>query len=396
LPISGGKTDVGRASKSTWIWALGGSGVAAALSIAVNVATDLQNSVLAWVAVVASTVGSGVIAAAAQLRKVDGPPSSPRTVVPSRGRPSIGNYGDARDVIQAGSIGSVRTGSSSALVIAVGLVVVLAGATTIIAGAVAHRIGSGPAATNPTTPVDGSALRATVLRAGNLPGAPGLSFPATASDEAVATTAEDVRTNGFSLDVGTRAVAAGAYFYGGMKIDLELENIASSELTLFDVKPLTRPGPIADGTLLFGEAGGAGPFTIIRFNLDQPHPVAMEDREHPRPYFSVSRPGLRPHEKLSLLLFLHVYKTSEVFDVELDYEVDGKTYKQVLTNDGRHYRVSGRLCWKDSGGKALPSEQRPQAGLTFKSVYLQTFVMNYRREITRLDPRNYSQTCNRY
>src|SRR5689334_7645686 len=67
--------------------------------------------------------------------------SNYRHTVPPGAQPSIGNYGNSRDVVQAGTIHSVRTGSSGALVIAVGLVVVLASAATIISQAVAHRIG---------------------------------------------------------------------------------------------------------------------------------------------------------------------------------------------------------------------------------------------------------------
>jgi hypothetical protein len=133
-------------------WAFGTAAVSAALSVVVNVATDLKSSALAWVAVVVLTVGSGVVAATAT-RKPHAKPAGQAATAPASSTPTMANYGKGRHIVLAGGpVRDIRTGPSPAAVVAIGLVVVLAMYGAFLAPAVAERIKTGPSVGAQATP----------------------------------------------------------------------------------------------------------------------------------------------------------------------------------------------------------------------------------------------------
>lgn len=289
-----GTSGMRRATTGTWAWALGTATVAALLAIAVNVATDLKDNLLAWIAVVALTLGAGVTAAAMELRRSGAQSaSSTAPAVPSGKRPKVGNYGNARDVVQAESIGSVRMGSSSALVMAVGLVVVLASTITIIAQAAARRID--PASSNPAKAATTAGPTATADRAEPFTvSADSLNGSCTAwvttqTPDKIATALplkEEFTSYGRWEDlaaVSDGASPSGTKHYDGSydrdPVEFTVQGNSSQAVTITDLKVrVTKRNPPIKGVTLSRECGGTSYYRWFNVDLDSsPAKISTED-----------------------------------------------------------------------------------------------------------------------
>jgi hypothetical protein len=228
------------------------------------------------------------------------------------------------------------------------LVVTLVVATLVSNG---HPTGQPEVSTGSNNPI-GHALRPMIFGMTSLGGSGSVAFMANQRSVADGLV-NKVRAAGTlpgypAPDLIGNVLDAGGYLYGGMILHLQLESLDHQEVTVYDIRPLARRGPMALDTAILIPAGGAGPTTRIGFTLDQAHPVPMEVPLNAgvkaRPFFQVESIGLGPGQKEILVMYFYANAASFVFDLAFDYEVGGKKYTQVVDNDGKHFRTTAAPC----------------------------------------------------
>jgi hypothetical protein len=267
---------------------------------------------------------------------------------------------------------SIRRAPPRIAVVAVACVIALAAAASAVALKASAR--PGPPPDNPT----GHAIRTTVLTIGDMAGGQSVVFASEQQDAAhrLVTGLDRQSDTVVSATFVNNALENGAYLYGGMELGLNVEGLDGREATIYDIRPITRRGPIATDTAVVIPPGGGERITRMSFVLDQPHPIAMEvpyganrSRRTLRPFFDIQRIGLRRGQKVWLTLWFYAYGASFTFDVAIDYEVGGEKYTQIVNNNGQPFRVSAAACPQGLHKANLPPDELSRlSGLRYKTV----------------------------
>jgi hypothetical protein len=144
---------------------------------------------------------------------------------------------------------------------------------------------------------------------------------------------------------------AGAYLYGGMKLYLEFVGLDEREVIVRDIRPIIheRPKIPVEAAILAPTQGGG--VTQAYFALDDVRPAARignasDKRNGESPLlFDVKRFGVsRGREPEGFTLEFAARYSAFIFDVAVDYEVDGVTCTRIINRNGRPFQVAAVAC----------------------------------------------------
>ena len=193
---------------------------------------------------------------------------------------------------------------------------------------------------------DTTPLAATLLSLHDGIGGQGFVFPSERR-AAAATFLDREGRHGVSTQLVSDALRAGAYLYGGALIEISLEGLDKREISIYNIRPQTTRHDVATDTAIIIEPGGTGPNIGIDYNLDQPHPVAMQQdnlKMPPRSFFEMQSISLAQYHKEALELYFTASRAAYDFTIAIDYEVGGKKYTSIVDNNGTPFRATATLC----------------------------------------------------
>jgi hypothetical protein len=141
---------------------------------------------------------------------------------------------------------------------------------------------------------------------------------------------------------------AGAFTYGGMRLQLNLENRSDRQITVTDVRPVNiRAVCLPAGLLvLYGSEGGD--FVNMVINLDAGRPVAHERSPEgnvsTEPYFGSHTLPVAAGQSQDISLDLQVAKRAYAFDIAVSYVDAGAVETQIVNRRGRPFRAAASVC----------------------------------------------------
>ncbi|MEV8375181.1 hypothetical protein AB0P21_20780 [Kribbella sp. NPDC056861] len=242
-------------------------------------------------------------------------------------------------------------------------IVVVCTALAVGVPTVIDNFSSDPGAAATGDQGSGDWIRSTTTAIGSLGGGLGIAYASDQSDHAKTVAAEltkiteSVRSNKTAAgvyekeqNVALREIKqGGAYMLRGMAIDIEVEGLADSEITIYDVvvRPASKPVPLGTAMVLYNSGGGDTP-RIMKFNMDTDRPIARQDvkgsDEPGPPFFEVERIGLPKGHKESLLMYFRPTSVASEFDISILYEVNGKKYVEKVDLEGHPFRIAPVAC----------------------------------------------------
>ena len=148
-------------------------------------------------------------------------------------------------------------------------------------------------------------------------------------------------------DMNVEALSEGAYAVGGLTLIVDLESHIADKITVFNVKPIIKRGPIIDGPLIVLSNEGEDTDQTY-FDLDAPAPTAVKVNEDTRapdgPFFHSRTIILGKGEKDTIMMAFFALTASYTFRISISFEAGGKRYTQVLDHAGQPFRLTPDLC----------------------------------------------------
>ena len=159
------------------------------------------------------------------------------------------------------------------------------------------------------------------------------------------------RTAGASIDRHDgflEAMQAGAYSYGGVSLELNMEGQNGREVSVTNIRPIVRQKyDIVTGSLLY-YPGAAGPMHTIYYDLDKPNSVPKDNASDGPPFFTTQRIGVTTSSPERVILNFSALQGAYDFNIAVDYVVNGQTYTQIVKlSQGAPdavFHVTGGLC----------------------------------------------------
>ena len=232
----------------------------------------------------------------------------------------------------------------------------------------------------------------------------GTSFAlsATASGAARQLLARDNKTGQLPqyIDFVT-ALSDGAYAVGGLKLYVELQdNVQGSEVTISGIRPvsISRSQPAA-GVLVVQPSEGEGS-DGIGFDMDaSASPLARQSNaggSFGTSFFDTTRPTLQHGDTLPLTLNFRARTLSFEFSIAVDYEVNGNTYTQLISQNGHvlRFRTTAYLCPGPRPG--LPAAEVQHLNqLRYDAVYAQVVPLGAADFVMKpYSPDYFATSCN--
>lgn len=214
-------------------------------------------------------------------------------------------------------------------------------------------------------------------------GGASVAFPASLANKAAMYVNEYNNANS-SQEAGTfgtimaGAMAAGAYIYGQLVLSLQFTTRTSQPVQIFNIRALVQSSSqVATGAVI-DEPGGSGQSYRIAFDLDDHTPFAKSETNGNIGglYFgpSTGTIDITPNDPSPKFYYLdfQAQALAHTFEVAIDYNMGGKRYTQLLSNQNGSplvYRVTGRLCDSPAILDAAGQQQFHQA--RYGTVYYQ-------------------------
>ncbi|MFJ8967028.1 hypothetical protein ACIRG5_47355 [Lentzea sp. NPDC102401] len=221
----------------------------------------------------------------------------------------------------------------------------------------------------------GTDLRITLLNMGR----PGGGWSAVLPTDVTLPSDEHTRPGpllGWPEEMQKAWLDSGAFMLRGVVLQVEVEGLRNQEITLFNVRPLTKMEQMPLGHVVdFGSQGGDALRMV--FSLDEVNPMArIVDEQSPkgRAFFEEKRIGLTDGHKESLSLAFMAMRAAYSFDIAFDYEIGGEKRTQILKRDGQPFRVAPSICASEDRDNKLTAEDRARfAGLRYRSAVRSNF-----------------------
>ncbi len=281
----------------------------------------------------------------------------------------------------------------------VAVVAVLVVGTTVLVAPTSHT----PAA----RAVPESILRTTLLSATSIASDLGAAFPAALSAKAsdyVTRLHNGVNATGYDQFFQDE-MNDGAYAAGGLSVKVELEGIVDDEVTVTDIRVTNlKREPLPLGTLITLTTGGAGPYYVLYYSLDQPVPIASKEEPQAgkpvQPFVTEESMGISKGNKVTVDLNLEAQTVAVTFDVAIDFEYQGQKYTQILhrTPSGQPFRTAALVCDKDpiqrNAGVTL-AELTLVKNLRYGRVYkfASTLDASGNYTLESVDPNSFATAC---
>lgn len=192
---------------------------------------------------------------------------------------------------------------------------------------------------------------------------------------------------------------AGGYSHGGVRVHLTVEGNTDREVTINNIRPVNlKREPAVTGEVIVGPTQGTGPSPErMGFILDRVNPNARtvgEDGSYGPAFFDTYYIGLPNRKKQTLILEFLAQASAFSFNIEVDYDVNGKKFHQLLQKDNRplQLRTSASLCPSRQPNKVPEEDRRFLNGAQYSGV---TFLRTDQTGITleRVDPKAYLSQC---
>lgn len=297
-------------SRRQWITAAIAAVVAAALSVAVNLATEYKSNVVAWIAVGVITVGAAVSGAAISSFQSTAPTLTPGPVPPGPSQGGVSNSigGNARKVVQAGSIDQVTVHNTRAgVVLVVGVLVLAAGA-----GGIALTRGAGTVAeADPSLDATKAPFTATAKVLDGM--CDSLWITPQPPDAVVAALNSMMQSSASPPGWTQSSLGPGGAQVSGGEIQLLVQGTGKAEVSLTDVRVrITANRPPLRGTKVESPCGDAPPYRYLSADLDT-SPVKID-----APFRADLAPNGTPERNLVPIRFPYTVSLSdgELFIVE--------------------------------------------------------------------------------
>lgn len=190
-----------------------------------------------------------------------------------------------------------------------------------------------------------------------------------------------------------------AFSYGGAQIAITVANSTTQQIVIDDIRPVNmRSVCFPSGLLVLYGSEGGGDYIDMEFNLDAARPVAhiIDESENVLPalYFDAHTITVNPNDSADLAIYVNVNKGAYMFDLGVDYVLNGRKYTELISPDKGPFKVTASACPSPDGRRLLT-----QADVTrlkayrFQKVRQRADGPNSTYVVRSVDPITYQAQC---